>query len=1233
MPAVMIIFGQVIDELVDYSKNGTNETTSMQDFLDSTSRLCMYNAICGVAIFICNYIYVSFFSLAAANQAFRIRCLFMKSILRQNIGWFDTNQTGDFASRITDDLTRIQDGMGEKIGLCISLLSSTVLCVGVALYYGWILGLVILSTTPVAAIAVARMAKVQANASRQELAAYAAAGAVAEEVLSSIRTVVAFGGETKEIKRYENCLEPARKKGIKRGLMTSIMAALTWFCIFAGYALAFWYGVKLIIESEEKDTKEYTGGKLIIIFFNVGSAAMFFGQTAPYFEAFALARGAAAKVYQIIDREPSIDSSSDSGIKPLSLDGYIRLKNVAFTYPSRPTVQILTELSLDVQPGEKIALIGHSGCGKSTVIQLILRFYDVDSGSVEMDGINVKDLTVGWLRDQMGFVGQEPVLFSTTIEENIKLGKLNASTDEVIEAAKIANVHDFIASLPKKYKTLVGERGTQLSGGQKQRIAIARALIKNPKILLLDEATSALDNESEAVVQAALDKVLRRGRTTIVVAHRLSTIRTADKIVFLSDGKVKEFGTHEELMKKKGCYYELVETQAKNAEEDAEEEEVNDELCDLDTKKSLVSNESVQSDEGKEKRILHQFASGSTSLYRQISSVSNRLFRQTSAISGQSKVSPADEEDVRAKASPSKMRLLKISAPEWPYALVGCIAAVLMGFHFPFKGIILGDIIGVLGKNVEEMRESYLSYCLLFVVMACTSFICTFLQIFMFTVAGEKLTSRLRKMVFENIITQDISFFDQPTNSVGSLCSRLTSDASSVQGCTGSRISTVLQAISTMGVCIFIALYYNYKIGLVVLVFIPFVLLATYWEGSIVSGQSIGEQIATEGATKVAIEAIEGIRTVASLHQETKFFVQFRDALTTPYKKSRLKSHIRGLSYGFAQGVQAFAYAAAMYYGSRLVAEGELEYADLLKVIKGVLEGVMMVGQAVAFSPDYQRAKGAAVRIIHLLDFKPKIDAFSQTGLIQDSVEGFIRFEKVYFNYPSRSNVKVLRGLELAIEPGKTVALVGSSGCGKSTCVQLIERFYDPQLGEVRIDEENIRELKVSEHRKHLGIVSQEPTLFAYSIAENIAYGDNSREVGMNEIIAAARQANIHNFITSLPQGYETPVGDKGAQLSGGQKQRVAIARALVRNPKILLLDEATSALDAESEKVVQEALDKARAGRTCLVIAHRLSTIQNADVIMVMHKGRIVERGTHQELLNLKGYYFNLNNTQAMNR
>ncbi|XP_054720793.1 ATP-dependent translocase ABCB1-like [Uloborus diversus] len=1219
LPTIMVLFGNIIDSFVDHHRMQNNLTSfnpsdntsviSTEIFLQRVANLCLYIGIIGCIVFVFNLLYVSFFSMAAANQAFKIRCMFMQSVLRQDIGWFDTHQTGDFASRLTGDLSRVQDGIGEKVGMCISFMATTIFCICTALYYGWKLTLVCLCIMPILSIAMGIISKIQAAVSGDELQAYGAAGAVAEEVLSAIRTVVAFGGEKKEIERYNNCLIPASKKGIKRGLLTSIGAALIWFCIYAGYALAFWYGVKLIVDGQGQENPEYKPSTLVIVFFNVILGAMGVGQTAPYFEAFALARGAAGKVFSIIERKPPIDSSSQSGKIPQSLQGNITLKDVHFCYPARPDIPILQGLSLKIRTGETVALVGPSGCGKSTIVQLIQRFYDAERGSVEIDDNDVKELNVGWLRDNIGLVGQEPVLFSTTIAENICYGKAGATQEEVEKAAKLANVHSFIEALPLKYNTLVGERGTQLSGGQKQRIAIARALIKNPKILLLDEATSALDTESEAIVQSALDQA-RQGRTTIIVAHRLSTIRTADKIVALCNGVLKEMGTHEELMEKKGIYYQLVTTQTKDSEEDDDEDEEDDTFIDdlpvLERQFSILSSGSYKSD--------------TDSLPRHVS-------RTLSAGSYRAHM---DEQEQGEQDAPSQTRLLKTCAPEWPYILVGGIAAIIMGLFTPIYGIVFGDILGILAEQNDQIISDISFYSLIFLAMAISAGISCFLQTFMFSIAGEKLTSRLRKMVFTTIISQDISWFDNPMNSVGSLCTRLTSDASSVQGATGSRISTALQALSTLIAAIVIGLWFNYKIGIVVLCFIPLVLLATYFESRVISGHMLSEKSGTEQASKVAIEAIESIRTVASLHREEAFYVQFRTALYGPHKKSRKNSLVRGLTFGFAQSIPSFAYSTSMYYGSILVAAGELSYPDLFKVIEAVILGTAMVGQAVAFAPDYQKAKVAAARIFKLLDIKPKINVFSSEGRFLDDVKGYLRFKNVRFNYPSRPRVKILRGLNLEIDPGQTVALVGSSGCGKSTCIQLIERFYDAQHGDVMLDDANVKNMNVSNLRSHIGLVSQEPVLFSYSLAENIAYGDNSRNVSMDEIISAARQANIHNFIASLPQGYETPVGDKGAQLSGGQKQRIAIARALLRNPKILLLDEATSALDAESEKVVQEALDKASSGRTCLIIAHRLTTIQNADMIVVIHHGRVVEKGTHQELLNKRGHYFNLQNAQA---
>lgn len=294
--------------------------------------------------------------------------------------------------------------------------------------------------------------------------------------------------------------------------------------------------------------------------------------------------------------------------------------------------------------------------------------------------------------------------------------------------------------------------------------------------------------------------------------------------------------------------------------------------------------------------------------------------------------------------------------------------------------------------------------------------------------------------------------------------------------------------------------------------------------------------------------------------------------------------------------------------------------------------GTMTIANSLAYGPNFQKGLMAAGKINRLLERVPKVlDPLGVNNKPSKwNVNGNINYNSMVFSYPSRPNTLVLQGLNIEVQPGQTVALVGTSGCGKSTCIQLLERFYDSADGNVTIDNTDIKSVTLNDLRGELGLVSQEPVLFDKTIRENIAFGDNSREIGNEEIIEVAKQANIHNFVISLPLGYETRLGDKGTQLSGGQKQRIAIARALIRNPKILLLDEATSALDSESEKVVQAALDAAREGRTCITIAHRLTTIVDSDVIFVIEQGQVVEQGTHKELLAKRGTYYNLYTIQS---
>nr|CAG4650007.1 EOG090X02PU [Sida crystallina] len=1239
MPAMLILFGGLTNGLVgqgldpetlnqircNYSAFINNSNFNISDYLpddsytmDQITTFGIGTASIGGILLILGFIFVTCLNITAENQVYRIRSLFLTAVLRQDIGWYDTKASNDFASRITEDLNKLQDGIGEKIGMFVLCLTGFLASIINAFVHGWQLTLVMMCSMPVLTIAMGILGKVQTTLTQNELKAYGKAGGVAEEVIGAIRTVMAFGGQKKEVDRFASNLVFARKAGIKRGLATGIGAGLVWGVIYASYALAFWYGTTLILDSCNSGYN-YDPSSLIIVFFSVLMGAMQIGQAAPYVEAFMVARGAAANIFDIIERKPPIDSASTEGLKPDKFTGNISFEKVGFHYPSRVEVPILQGISFSVSAGQTVALVGSSGCGKSTCIQLLQRFYDPLEGAINVDGHDIRTLNLGCLRDQMGVVGQEPVLFGTTIGENIKFGKENISQAEVEQAAREANAHDFIMRLPLKYDTLVGERGAQLSGGQKQRIAIARALVRNPKILLLDEATSALDTQSESVVQRALDKA-RLGRTTIIVAHRLTTIRNADRIIVLRYGQVAEEGTHSVLMAKRGIYYQLVESQGGADNNDVKRPEAK-----LD-----------DSEDEEDKAVDWMPEEEEFALPEALSQSNPTAFGRTGSVRRSSRISASHSKKKLAKVDEvpdvSLMEILKLNRTEWPYITLGVLGSVIVGLSTPAYAILFSEVLGTLSKpDQEEARSQSNFYSLLFLIVGIIVGLSAFTQSFSFSIAGEYLTSRIRKLTFETIIKQEIGWFDREENSVGALCARISGDASSVQGATGSRIGLVLQATSTLIVSVCLALYYQWKLGLVTLVFVPLLLIATYMQAKIIMGQNAMEKDGLEKSAKVAMEAIANIRTVASLRKEVKFHDLYLSSLREPHLKAQRNAWIRGLIFGFASSIPMFAYSVCMYYGGYLVENEGLLFTSVFKVSESLIFGTQMVAQAVAFAPNYNKAKVAANRIFALLRRVPSIDASSQEGQRLDTASGFVDFEKVKFFYPTRKEVQVLKGLTMNIHPGQTVALVGHSGCGKSTCIQLLERFYDPVEGQVKLDHHPIVPMNITSLRSHLGIVSQEPVLFNRTIADNIAYGDNLRTVSMDEIIAAARQANIHTFIQSLPLGYETMVGERGTQLSGGQKQRVAIARALVRNPRVLLLDEATSALDSESEKVVQEALDLARQGRTCITIAHRLSTIQNADNIIVINQGEIAEQGTHAQLLQQKGIYFELCSIQGL--
>ncbi|MEY2420268.1 MAG: ATP-binding cassette, subfamily bacterial [Acidimicrobiaceae bacterium] len=953
------------------------------------------------------------------------------------------------------------------------------------------------------------------------------------------------------------------------------------------------------------------------------------------------ARAGAERILDLLDANPRIVERADASALP-PVVGEVRFDDVRFGYTKSEPV--LDGFSLTVPAGSTVALVGASGSGKSTVSLLLPRFYDVAHGSVTIDGIDVRDVTFESLRRQVGVVFEESFLFSDTVRSNIAYGRPDVSDAAVVAAAEAAEAHQFIMELPLGYDTVVGERGLTLSGGQRQRVALARAIITDPRVLILDDATSSIDSQTEEEIHATL-RTLMAGRTTLLVAHRRSTLRLADRIVVVDQGRVADSGTHDELMARSDLYRMLLAGPGDDVEgvdasgvraapAAAPAAALRSESGAIRHADSLEEGNGVTADAWAAVVSDLPVAKATVTAPARFgpggggAGGGNWNFAPTpELLAALDKLPPADESpsvDVafEAAADAGQFSLRRFVRPYRRVLAVGLGLVVvdtlltLMGPFLVRRGIDHGVVRG------DEGALWIAAIAFLFVALS--DWLVTWGYTLVTGRTAERLLYALRIRIFAHLQRLSLDFYDRELG--GRIMTRMTTDVEALsQLLQTGLINAVVSLFTCAGVFVFLVLL-SPQLALVSASVLPPLFLATLWykRRSARAYARARESIATVNANLQ--ESLSGVRVAQAYSREDRNITGFRD-VNSEYLSARLEAQrLIAVYFPFVLLLADIAAAVVLGAGSAFVSSGTVTAGVVIAFVLYLDQFFSPIQQLSQVFDTWQQA-GASMHMINGLMATPSgtPESVSPPPILPGRLQGRLELDDVHFSYPGVAGFggEALAGVSLTIEPGETIALVGETGAGKSTIVKLVARFYDVGSGRVLIDGVDVRSLDLGAYRRQLGIVPQEAFLFTGTIRDNIAYGRPSASDA--EVEAAARAVGAHDFIAALSGGYLAAVSERGRSLSAGQRQLIALARARLVDPAVLLLDEATSNLDLGTEARVQRAMGIVAEGRTTILVAHRLPTARTADRIVVVDGGRIVEVGTHDELLALGGRYSGL--------
>ncbi|KAK4460131.1 putative multidrug resistance protein [Cladorrhinum samala] len=1284
-PLMGILFGELVDNMNDATcaADGTASPNVNADpfaYEHSINAKVLKLVYIAIAAMVCIYVYVLSWSLFSQRLAQRLRAKYVGALLRQPPGFFDARAAaaGEVSTRLHADMTAVQAGTSEKVGVLIASTSFFIACYVVAFIKQAKLAGILVSMVPAFLLMAMGggffVQKYMARATESN----AAASSIAGEALQHVAVVQAFGAAPRLERKFAEHAAVARDAGAKKGLAAGFQSGMLYWIAYSANALAFWQGSRMVVDMMRGKGSD-TVGQIYTVVFLLVDACVCLGNIAPILPILGGATAAFQRLMSDIESPSTIDGTSDAGLTlPVETPGTLEFRNVSFTYPSRPGQPVLRNVNLTIPAGKHTALVGLSGSGKSTIASLVARLQDPDQGTITLDGHDIRDLNVRGLRSFISLVQQEPSLLDRSILENIALGLVNSPKPEhqalkpilhgpeladlvknqtgalnlpqeaqaaatnsnsplvteilnlVHSAAEQADAHGFIALLEKGYATSAGPKGTLVSGGQRQRVALARALIRDPKILLLDEATSALDSASERRIQAAVEEAAKR-RTVISIAHRLSTIRNADNIVVLEAGQVMEQGTYDELMAKEGGLFRS-----------------------MAALQSLGSLDSGSEPEKKEVEIASQDGSEEETVAEK-RAVSESVGDKSSEGREQEKEKEKEKEVGWGSVFVALARLVK---PSFSWLVVAVFAAVIVGGTFSGSGLIFGFTVGGLNpcsNSPERILDLGLFFGGLLFMLACIELLANFFAWSCFGLIAERLLYSVRVLSFRSLMEQGVQWHQSDGRNPTKLLDIITKDGAAIGGLAGSTIGTVFSIIVNFIVAIILSHIIQWKIAIVCLSVVPILLGTGFMQLRALARYEERHAEAFSRATGVAVEAVQSIKTVAALSLESEVMGSYSRLLKTTRDEMVRAAAFTNVWLAISNSMSFLIYAFAYWWGSQRIMAGEANQTQFFIIVVSMLVSAQLWGQMFSLAPEFSRARTAFSRILAIISLGSDNTIDSKrgpqssdspagpTGDIESSAAGSsssssqalddsskpgiqITFSDVSFSYPSRPDHPVLNSVSFSIRPGQFVGLVGPSGAGKSTIMSLVQRLYRPTAGSVLLDGVDVTSLAASgSFRDAVALVPQDPALFDGSVRFNVGLGARpGREATEAEIEEACRLAGIHDVVAAMPDGYATECGASASRLSGGQRQRLAIARALVRRPRLLLLDESTSALDAASEAALQQGLDRviAAGGATVLAITHRLHTVRKADTILVVEGGRIVDSGTHAELMERRESY-----------